>query len=68
MSRSQRWKLEWASFLGENGRRQYNRICRDCVRDCKQSFRVILVECPRYCPQGMKKGLIRVGNGENDCL
>ena len=24
MSRSKKWRLEWAFFLGENGRRQYN--------------------------------------------
>ena len=23
MSRSKKWRLEWAFFLGENGRRQY---------------------------------------------
>ena len=26
MSRSKKWRLEWAFFLGENGRRQYNHI------------------------------------------
>lgn len=48
MSRSKKWRREWAFFLGENGRRQYNKICRGCVRPCKQSFRAILVACPYY--------------------
>ena len=28
MSRSKKWRLEWAFFLGENGRRQYNKLCK----------------------------------------
>ena len=35
-------------FLGENGRRQYNHICKKCVHGCKQSFRACLVACPYY--------------------
>ena len=48
MSRSKKWRLEWAFFLGENGRRQYNHICKKCVHGCKQSFRACLVACPHY--------------------
>lgn len=55
MSRSKAWKREWAFFLGENGRRQYNRICRRCVHDCKQSFRAVLIECSRYIGKEAKK-------------
>jgi len=45
---SKKMKLEWALFIGPNGRRQYNELCRKCGRDCKQSFRVVVLECPRY--------------------
>ncbi len=55
MSKSKVWKSEWAFFLGENGRRQYNRICRRCVHGCKQSFRTDLIECPRYIGKEAKK-------------
>ena len=48
MSRSQKWKLEWAFFLGADGRRKYNEQCRRCVHSCKQSFRVTIVSCPVY--------------------
>ena len=48
MSRSQKWKLEWAFFLDTDGRRKYNDVCRRCVHACKQSFRVIIVSCPAY--------------------
>ena len=55
MSRGVKWRLEWAFFLGENGRRQYNRLCKGCVHPCKQSFRVTLVVCPRYKSKYSKK-------------
>jgi len=45
---SKKMKREWALFIGPNGRRQYNELCRKCRRDCKQSFRVLVVECPKY--------------------
>lgn len=48
MSKSKQWKLEWAFFLDADGRRKYNDNCRRCIHECKQSFRTILVECPRY--------------------
>ena len=28
MSRSKKWRLEWSFFLGENGRRKYNKVCK----------------------------------------
>ena len=49
MSRSKKWRLEWAFFLGGNGRRQYHSLCRSCSHDCKQSFRVKQLDCPYYC-------------------
>lgn len=55
MSRSKKWRLEWSFFIGENGRRQYNAVCRKCVHDCKQSFRAILITCPRYLSVRSKK-------------
>lgn len=45
---SKRAKLEWSFFIGPNGRRQYNILCRRCQQGCKQSFRAIIVECPKY--------------------
>ena len=44
----QKWRLEWSFFLGENGRRQYNKLCKGCVHPCKQSFRAVVVSCPHY--------------------
>ncbi len=55
MSRSKKWRLEWAFFLGENGRRQYNKLCKGCVHPCKQSFRAVVVSCPHYLSLRSKK-------------
>ena len=55
MSRSKKWRLEWAFFLGENGRRQYNKLCKGCVHPCKQSFRAVVVSCPHYLSRRSKK-------------
>ena len=55
MSRSKKWRLEWSFFLGDNGRRRYNEICKGCVHPCKQSFRVVLIACPHYQSARSKK-------------
>ena len=48
MSRSKKWRLEWLLFLGENGRLQYNKLCKGCVHPCRQSFRAVVLSCPHY--------------------
>ena len=55
MSRSKKWRLEWEFFLGENGRRQYNKLCKGCVHPCKQSFQAVVVSCPHYLSRRSKK-------------
>ena len=55
MSRSKKWRMEWGFFLGEIGRRQYNKLCNACIHECRQSFRVDLVVCPRYLSRRAKK-------------
>lgn len=45
---SKKLKKELAFFLSERGRRSYNELCRKCQNDCKQSFRAVIVDCPRY--------------------
>ena len=64
MSRSKKWRLEWAFFLGENGRRQYNKLCKGCVHPCKQSFRAVVLSCPA----APKNAEIRVQNGSRNRL
>jgi len=55
MSRSKKWRQEWSFFLSENGRWQYNKVCKGCVHPCKQSFWVILLVCPHYQSLRSKK-------------
>lgn len=45
---SKKMKREWDLFIGSNGRRQYNTLCRRCRNHCKQSFRTAIVSCPKY--------------------
>lgn len=34
-------------FLDENKEKKYNHLCENCQRDCKQSYRVDLINCPQ---------------------
>ena len=40
MSQSKKWHLPF--FLGENGRCQYNKLCKGCGHLCKQIIRAAL--------------------------
>ena len=44
----QKRRLEWSFFLNHRNRITYNDLCRGCTHGCKQSFRAIIVLCPRY--------------------
>ena len=52
---SKKDKQEWDFYLDENGRISYNELCRNCDRECKQSFRAIIVSCPEYNSKRRKK-------------
>ena len=41
-------KAEWAYFINDIGRRQYNDKCRQCVHECKQSISAVIVHCQKY--------------------
>ena len=52
---SKKRRLEWSFFLRQVkvgnatcDRITYNDLCRGCTHGCKQSFRAIIVLCPRY--------------------
>ena len=48
-------KLELSFFLNERGRVTYNALCRKCQRTCRQSFRAVIVACPRYLSKRSKQ-------------
>ena len=52
---SKKMKKELAFFLNERGRRSYNELCRKCQHDCKQSFRAVIIDCPRYLSKRSKR-------------
>ena len=33
----------------------YNDLCRSCTHSCKQSFRAVIILCPRYYSKRRKK-------------
>lgn len=60
MSRSQKWRQEWSFFIGDSGRRKYNRFCVRCVHSCKQSFRADLIACPGFFRKEQQRGQLEV--------
>jgi hypothetical protein len=45
---SKKRRLEWSFFLNDRNRITYNGLCRKCRNECKQSFRAVMVRCPKY--------------------
>jgi len=66
VSRSQKWRQEWSFFIGDSGRRKYNRFCVRCVHDCKQSFRANLISCPGFFRKEQQRGQLEVKKA-HDC-
>ena len=52
---SNKRRLEWSFFLNDRSRITYNELCRKCQHECKQSFRAVVVDCPRYLSKRAKK-------------
>lgn len=55
MSKSKKWKVEWSFFLGTDGRRKYNEVCRRCIHDCKQSLRTMILAFRTISQSGRRK-------------
>ncbi len=53
---SNKRRLEWSFFLNDRSRITYNELCRKCQHECKQSFRAVVVDCPKYLSKRSKKG------------
>jgi hypothetical protein len=51
---SKKRKLEWQFFLNRQNRLTYNLLCRRCAHGCKQSFRAVVMDCPRYLSKRAK--------------
>ena len=55
---SKKRKQEWALFLNDRNRITYNELCRKCRNNCKQSFRCVVVYCPKYLSERRTKKMI----------
>ena len=60
---SKKRKMEWAFFLNERNRITYNKLCLKCQKDCKQSFRSLVIQCPNYRRKESSNG--RSGNHQS---
>ena len=46
---SKKARREWNFFISpKTGRRTYNDRCCKCSNACKQSFKAVIVSCPKY--------------------
>ena len=54
---SKKRKQEISLFLNERGRVEYNSLCCRCVHNCKQAYRVLVIECGRYLSKLSKEVL-----------
>lgn len=52
---SKKRRLEMSFFLNERNRVTYNELCRKCCHNCKQSFRAVVIECPKYLSKRSRK-------------
>ena len=41
-------KEEWGFFLSQYNRIAYNKVCKRCINDCKQSEKAVIMECWNY--------------------
>ncbi len=52
---SKKRKHELSFYLNDRGRVTYNELCRKCQHGCKQSFRAVVIDCPRYLSKRAKE-------------
>ena len=51
---SKKKRLEMSMFINSKGRIEYNRLCKACAHDCKQSHKAIVIDCPKHTPRQKK--------------
>ena len=53
---SKKRRLEMSMFINGKGRIEYNRLCKACAHDCKQSHKAIIIDCLKHTPRQKKSG------------
>lgn len=46
--RGKKYTEEMAFFINDKNRIEYHSLCKGCVRECKQSYKVLWIGCPIY--------------------
>lgn len=46
--RGKKYTEEMAFFINDKNRIAYHPLCKNCVRECKQSYNVKWIYCPLY--------------------
>lgn len=55
-AKSEKWKIEHDFYLNKRTKKvQYNKLCERCKKECKQSFRAKVMQCPHYEPKEIEK-------------
>lgn len=52
---SNRKKAEFDFFLNKHNRIEYNKKCKQCINNCKQSHKADLITCHRYISKRSNK-------------
>ena len=53
-SKSKKYLIENQFFIGKRNRLKLNKKCRDCMHECKQSFRAEIISCKKYTKKEQK--------------
>jgi len=48
-------KQENQLYITESGRTANNQKCNRCIHDCKQSYKVEILRCPKFQDKRIKK-------------
>ena len=56
---SKKRKHEMMFFLNDRNRITFNELCLKCIKDCKQSFRVFVIQCPLFVRKEKSNGKTR---------
>jgi len=59
---SKKKRTEMSLYINGKGRIEYNRLCKACKYDCKQSYKVAIIACPKYTVRPQKT--VRRGSRE----
>ena len=43
-------KRLWSYFINSAGIVEYYELCKRCKNECKQSFRIVAIKCPKFQP------------------